>query len=172
MGHVNTRFDVPHSRYNDISREQFAAAGLRVLVESQTAGVHLATSADGLRFVFFQGHPEYDTISLLKEYKREALRHARQERPDYPPFPDHYLTPYAQAVLNEFRLRQQAAKANNETPPEFPESLLIPGLDNTWHDTAEAVVGNWIGAVYQVTHNDRWRPFMEHVNPGDPLQLG
>ena len=169
---VNTRFDVPHSRYNDISREQFAAAGLRVLVESQTAGVHLATSADGLRFVFFQGHPEYDTISLLKEYKREALRHARQERPDYPPFPDHYLTPYAQAVLNEFRLRQQAAKANNETPPEFPESLLIPGLDNTWHDTAEAVVGNWIGAVYQVTHNDRWRPFMEHVNPGDPLQLG
>jgi len=31
-------------------------------------GVHLATSADGLRVVFFQGHPEYDTVSLLKEY--------------------------------------------------------------------------------------------------------
>ena len=169
---VNTRFDVPHSRYNDIRREQFTAANLRVLAESETAGVHLATSADGLRFVFFQGHPEYDTISLLKEYKREALRHAQGERPDAPPFPDHYLGPYAQAVLNEFRQRQQEAKADNRPQPAFPESLLLAGLDNTWHDTAQAVVGNWIGAVYQVTHNDRRRPFMEHVNPEDPLQLG
>jgi len=28
---VNTLFDVPHSRFNDVSREQFEAAGLRVL---------------------------------------------------------------------------------------------------------------------------------------------
>ena len=43
---INTRFDVPHSRYNEISREQFEAAGLRVLVESPEAGVHLAVSED------------------------------------------------------------------------------------------------------------------------------
>ncbi|MDD3518756.1 MAG: homoserine O-succinyltransferase, partial [Chromatiales bacterium] len=29
---VNTRFDVPHSRFNDVSRAQFEAAGLHVLV--------------------------------------------------------------------------------------------------------------------------------------------
>ncbi len=69
---VNTRFDVPHSRFNDISREQFDGAGLHVLTESDDAGVHLAVSADGFRQVFFQGHPEYDMISLLKEYKREV----------------------------------------------------------------------------------------------------
>jgi homoserine O-succinyltransferase len=28
-------------------------------------------SEDLLRIVFFQGHPEYDTISLLKEYKQD-----------------------------------------------------------------------------------------------------
>ena len=44
-------------------------------------------------------------------------------------------------------------------------------LDNTWHDTAEAVVGNWMGAVYQVTHRDRRIPFMEGVDPDDPLGL-
>jgi homoserine O-succinyltransferase len=49
--------------------------------------------------------------------------------------------------------------------------VLLPQLDNTWHDTAEAVVGNWIGCVYQVTHNERKRPFMEGVNPDDPLGL-
>ncbi|MES9859771.1 MAG: homoserine O-succinyltransferase, partial [Candidatus Thiodiazotropha sp. 4PDIVS1] len=62
---VNTRFDVPHSRFNQISREQFNQAGLKVLVESEEAGVHLAVSSDGIRVVYFQGHPEYDTISLL-----------------------------------------------------------------------------------------------------------
>jgi homoserine O-succinyltransferase len=44
-------------------------------------------------------------------------------------------------------------------------------LDNTWHDTAEAVVGNWMGTVYQVTHRDRRIPFMDGVDPDDPLSL-
>ena len=69
---INTRFDVPHSRWNDISPNEMNQADQLVLVESPDAGVHLATSADGLRLVFFQGHPEYDSFSLLKEYKREV----------------------------------------------------------------------------------------------------
>ncbi len=69
---VNTRFDAPHSRWNDIPRSEWDGAGLRVLAESDVAGVHLATSADGFRIVYFQGHPEYDRNSLLKEYKREV----------------------------------------------------------------------------------------------------
>lgn len=44
---VNTRFDVPHSRYNDIARAQFEAAKLHILVESEVAGVHLAVSEIG-----------------------------------------------------------------------------------------------------------------------------
>ena len=88
---VNTLFDVPHSRFNEIGRAQFEAAGLWMLAESAEAGVHLAVSADGFRQVFFQGHPEYDTISLLKEYKREVKRFAAGARPDYPPFPENYF---------------------------------------------------------------------------------
>ena len=167
---VNTRFDVPHSRWNAVTPEQFHDAGLHVLVESGV-GVHLATSADGLRVVFFQGHPEYDTVSLLKEYKREVLLWADGQRDDYPPFPANYLGPRAQAVLNEYRLRLDAACTGNTGRPDFPEAALVDLLDNTWHDTAEAVVGNWIGLVYQVTHSDRRIPFMEGVNPDDPLGL-
>jgi homoserine O-succinyltransferase len=69
---IDTEFDVPHSRWNSVYREQFEAAGLRVLVSGEGDCVHLATSPDGFRSVFFQGHPEYDTISLLKEYKRDV----------------------------------------------------------------------------------------------------
>ena len=168
---VNTRFDVPHSRWNDISRAQFDAADLRVLAESQV-GVHLATSPDGFRFVFFQGHPEYDTVSLLKEYKREVLRYAHGELDRYPPFVDHYFTARNQAILREYRLRLEAAVTVGQELPEFPDSLLTPGLDNTWRDTAHAVVGNWMGLVYQTTHRDPRRLFMDGIDPDDPLQLG
>ncbi len=163
---VNTRFDVPHSRWNDISREQFEAAGLHVLAESETAGVHLAVSKDGLRTVFFQGHPEYDTVSLLKEYKRDQLLAAQGKLQHSLPFPDNYFNAFAQALLQEYASRLSAG-----TSETFPEPLLMPHLDNTWHDTAEAVVGNWIGCVYQVTHSERKRPFMDGVNPDDPLGL-
>jgi homoserine O-succinyltransferase len=168
---VNTRFDVPHSRWNAITRQQFDTAGLRVLVESDTAGVHLATSPDGLRLVFSQGHPEYDTISLLKEYKREVMLYAAGERVDYPPFPHAYFPVREQAVLNEHGSRLKAALETGAPAPDFPESLVKRRLDNTWHDTAEAVVGNWMGLVYQVTHRDRRIPFMEGVDPNDPLRL-
>lgn len=48
---------------------------------------------------------------------------------------------------------------------------MAASLDNTWHDTAEAVVDNWIGKVYQLTALDRKRPFKEGVDPANPLGL-
>ena len=163
---VNTLFDVPHSRWNNVSRAQFDQAGVRVLVESDAAGVHLAVSADGLRTVFFQGHPEYDTVSLLKEYKRDLLLAAHAKEPHWPPFPCGYFNQQAQALLIEYTHRVQAGETL-----AFPESLLLSQLDNTWHDTAEAVIGNWVGCVYQVTHGERHLPFMPGVDPDNPLGL-
>jgi homoserine O-succinyltransferase len=168
---VNTRFDVPHSRFNDIGRQQFDAAGLHVLVESETAGVHLAVSEDRFRVVYFQGHPEYDTVSLLKEYKREVVGYANGEGQDYPPFPEQYFGLLEQGILDEYHDRLLQALDKGEEPPEFPEALVVRRLDNTWHDTAGAIVANWIGKVYQITHSDRRRPFMEGVDPQNPLGL-
>lgn len=168
---VNTRFDVPHSRFNEITREQFEAAGLHILVESEVAGVHLAVSEDWFRIVFFQGHPEYDTVSLLKEYKRELTQFARSLRPDYPPFLDNYFPLTTQAILDEHRERVLAALVRGDAAPDLPESLVAASIDNTWHDTAEAVIDNWIGKVYQLTSNDRKKPFQDGVDPSDPLRL-
>ncbi|MHB8623147.1 MAG: homoserine O-succinyltransferase MetA [Sulfuricaulis sp.] len=171
VSEVNTRFDVPHSRFNQIDREQFEAAGLHILVESDAAGVHLATSADRFRIVFFQGHPEYDTISLFKEFKREVRRFVKNERKDYPPFPENYFGLITEAILEEHRDWLIAAKNRGAPIPELPESIVVPGLDNTWHDTAEAVINSWIGKVYQVTNIDRKKPFQEDINLNDPLGL-
>ncbi|TVQ85742.1 MAG: homoserine O-succinyltransferase [Chromatiaceae bacterium] len=167
----NTMFDVPHSRFNDISRAQFEAAGARVLVESETAGVHLAVSPDGLRLVMFQGHPEYDTISLMKEYKREINRFVAGEREDYPPFPDQIFNRKNRAVLEEYQHLIRRQLDRGRLPPEFPEARIAAALDNTWRDSAEGVVGNWMGLIYRVTHHDRRIPFMDGIDPADPLGL-
>ncbi len=167
---VNTRFDVPHSRWNDVSRAQFDRAGLHVLAESDV-GVHLATSPDGFRFVFFQGHPEYDTISLLKEYKREVLRYVAGELAGVPPFVEHYFSERDKAVLREYLARLSSLHDTGQPVPTFPDALVMRDLDNTWRDTAHAVVGNWVGLVYQLTHSDRRLPFMPGVDPHNPLGL-
>ncbi|HFE38276.1 MAG TPA: homoserine O-succinyltransferase [Gammaproteobacteria bacterium] len=169
---VNTTFDVPHSRFNNISRAQFEAAGLHVLAESEEAGVHLAVSEDKFRIVFFQGHPEYDMISLLKEYKREVMRFANGESENYPPFPKNYFSLQTQAIFDEYHAHILNIKDTGEALREFPETLILDQLDNTWHDTAEAVLNNWIGKIYQITNNNRKALFMDGVDPLNPLNLG
>ncbi len=167
MRGVDTRFDVPHSRYNEISESQFDAAGIKILVNSKV-GVHLGVSEDLLRIVFFQGHPEYDTISLLKEYKREITVYLNKNRGDYPPFPKNYLGEQSKAILNEFKTKLLSSEFSIE---DFPETLIAQTLNNTWHNTVRGIINNWIGCVYQVTHEQVNKPFMDGVNPDDPLNL-
>lgn len=185
---INTRFDVPHSRWNAVSEDQFLQAGLKILAKSSDTKenhIHLASSADGIRTVFFQGHPEYDSISLLKEYKREVMLFINNHKEKlYPPFPDNYFNSYQKSILREYKFNLlNALKNNKETDnqetnsvaqidlPEFPEKLLISSLDNTWHDTADEIVSNWMGLIYQLTHKDRKKLFMDGIDIDDPLGL-
>ena len=171
MRDINTRFDAPHSRYNEITRQQLEDAGLVVLVESEEAGVHLAVSPDQFRNVCFQGHPEYDAISLLKEYKREVSRYLDGERETLPRNPEHYFSEQAATIASLLRERVERAKASGSVPPEFPESDLAPLVHNTWGDTGKAIVNNWLGLVYQLTNLDRRQQFMPGVDPDNPLGL-
>ena len=164
---VSTRFDIPHSRFNEISESQFDEAGVKILAKS-SIGVHLAVSPDLFRIVFFQGHPEYDTISLLKEYKRDVALYLEDNELGYPPMPSNYLSIQSQAVLNEYRANLDSGKMSIK---DFPEALISKTLDNTWHDSANAIINNWIGCVYQVTHEKVGKPFMSGINPDDPLSL-
>ena len=164
---INTRFDVPHSRWNDISARAMTGVDQLVLIESPDAGVHLATSADGMRLVFFQGHPEYDSFSLLKEYKREVNRFLAGELDAYPLFPDNYFTEDAYPVLDSYRREAELARQQGINARAFPEKD-VP-VDNTWGDTGKIVFNNWLGAVYQLTDRDRRKPFMPGVDPEDPL---
>lgn len=167
--HMNTRFDVPHSRYNKITREQLDSEGLITLAASEQAGVHLATSPDGIRLVFFQGHPEYDDFSLLKEYKREIDRWFCDARDDYPPFPENYFDKDLIAYFEQYKNKIDIAKQQSLSAPEWASDWLHSRLDNTWRDTALSIFNNWLGAVYQLTDKKTNIPFMDGVDPTNPL---
>lgn len=166
---INTRFDAPHSRFNEITRAQLEDAGLTVLAESEEAGVHLAVSPDLFRVMYFQGHPEYGVISLLKEYKREVLRFLQGERETAPRIPENYMSDEGRDIATAYL--ESARNAGNGNYPEFPEDALRAHVDNTWGDTGKAIVNNWLGLVYRLTNLDRSQQFMQGVDPDDPLQL-
>ncbi len=168
---INTRFDVPHSRWNEVRRADLAAAGLNILVESDDAGVHLAVSPDQIRIVYFQGHPEYDRITLLKEYKREVLRFIKGEIEAAPPYPENFFSGEAMRIADMYIDQALQAVKSGGTVPDFPESAFEPYLDNTWGDTAKSIFNNWLGLVYKLTHVDRHIQFTPGVDPTDPLGL-
>ena len=65
-------FMAPHSRHTEIYREDIAAVSeLTILAESEEAGVFLVIDREGKK-IFVMGHPEYDRITLDKEYRRDV----------------------------------------------------------------------------------------------------
>lgn len=165
LANINTRFDMPHSRRNDVSQAALAASGVPVLVASEQAGAALCSSADGFKRIYLQGHPEYDEMSLLKEYHRDLSAYFRGERPDLPNPPANYFSPRGREILDTF-----LHDANNDMR-DFPMEALCGEIDITWRDTAKAIFANWLGLVYQLTHRDRDKQFMDGVDPRDPLGL-
>ena len=64
-------FMAPHSRNTENRTEDIRAIKeLTILAESEEAGVFLAIADEG-RKIFVMGHPEYDRMTLDKEYKRD-----------------------------------------------------------------------------------------------------
>lgn len=64
-------FWAPHSRHTEIRRGDLErATDLKILAESDEAGIHIASSADG-RHIFVTGHAEYDPLTLRTEYQRD-----------------------------------------------------------------------------------------------------
>jgi homoserine O-succinyltransferase len=74
-------FLAPHSRYTEVRRADIEKVPeLRILAESDEAGVYLVGSKDG-RNVFVMGHSEYDPLTLKAEYERDVSRGLRIDTP-------------------------------------------------------------------------------------------
>ncbi len=64
-------FYVPQSRYTGVSKEDVVKNDkLEIVSESEETGPYLVIAEEG-KNIFVTGHPEYDTLTLDQEYKRD-----------------------------------------------------------------------------------------------------
>jgi homoserine O-succinyltransferase len=133
---------VPHSRYNDLPERPLASCGYRILTRSVTAGVDMFAKLDGSFFLFFQGHPEYDADSLLREYRRDAARFLNGERYRYPAMPFGYFNAESEALAEAFRIRARTER-KPQLIAEFPKSALETGLQGPWRPAAVGIYEKW-----------------------------
>ncbi len=136
---------VPHSRINDLPEPTLRSCGYRVLIRSAAAGVDafVREEATNSLFVFFQGHPEYDVDSLLREYRRDVGRFLRGERESYPTGPQGYFSGEATVRANDFRARAIGDRRASLLA-DFPMDALEGGIENTWRRSAVGIYQNWI----------------------------
>ena len=137
------RVRMPHSRWNEIPEEALLACGYRVLTRSEDAGVDAFVKQRKSLFVFFQGHPEYEAVTLLLEYRRDIGRFLRGERDTYPPMPQGYFDDETVQALTTLRERALSDR-REELLAEFPTAMAAGKVTNNWRSTAEELYHNWL----------------------------
>jgi len=140
---VAQQFRMPHSRWNDLPVNALAAGGYQILTQSREAGVDCFVKARNRLWLFFQGHPEYEGDSLLKEYVRDVHRFLKRERESYPCFPINYFAPEINARLTRFGERALACR-EEAIMADFPLTGQVLSPINTWRESGATIYRNWL----------------------------
>ena len=151
---IDSEFDAPRSHVFEMTAAQLETCGARVLASSEEADFHIAVSSDGFKWVYLQGHPEYDSFSLLKEFKREIGRYTAGVREDYPEYPKNYLSDSAKRILDRYRITVLGDLEQGRTPAAFPESDVVPFIEETWSRSGKIMFKNWIDSIVGQTVTD------------------
>jgi len=141
------RFRMPHSRWNDLPEPQLASTGYRILTRS-SAGVDAFVKQRNSLFVFFQGHPEYESETLLLEYRRDLKRFLTRESEIYPTMPQGYFDDETLTVLTALRDRAFSYRCDS-LMTNFPTVQVT----NTWRRGSVHLYHHWL--KYLARHKHR-----------------
>ena len=139
---VPSPLKISHSRLNELRAGDLAARGYQLLTHSPEAGVDIFAKQLRSHFIFFQGHPEYDALSLQREYLRDISRFLAGERDTYPALPAGYFDTETEDRLASFQKRARVErKASAERRASGPHTS-----DGYRGGTAATVIfRNWLG---------------------------
>lgn len=144
------RFHVPHSRWNGIGAEELEACGYRVLARTADGDgegdIDTFVKEGKSLFVFFQGHPEYERETLLREYRRDAERYLRQEASAHPGIPRGYLDRATERALAALREKAMSGR-DGEIGAHLAAALKTSTIENSWRGTAERIYRNWLEQI-------------------------
>lgn len=134
---------VPHSRQNGLSEEDLVEKGYRVLTRSSAVGVDAFVRRGVGLSVFFQGHPEYDADSLLREYSRDVGRYLNGRRPHHPNLPVGYFELEVEAALAELSFHTRR-RPHPKFMPFYAAILGKAAPTRTWRGTSVKLYRNWL----------------------------
>lgn len=144
MHDVPANFRMPHARWNEVQDETLESCGYSILTWSAEAGVDCFVKQQKKSlFVHFQGHPEYETQTLLGEYRRDMGRFLGSENEVCPTIPTGYLDEEAEEILGAYR-RKALLDRRPEFFDDFPANQLARDLQNGWQLPARRIYRNWL----------------------------
>jgi homoserine O-succinyltransferase len=138
-----SRLKLPHSRWNGLPQDSLAGCGYSVLTRTADAEVDTFIKQQKKLFVFFQGHPEYESDTLLREYRRDIGRYFRGETAKYPLMPQNYFDRDTVDSLNGLQSRTSSAQGE-ELLPEISAVFSNASIQNTWQSSAASIYTNWL----------------------------
>jgi homoserine O-succinyltransferase/O-acetyltransferase len=147
MQGISPPLRLPHSRWNDLPIERLREAGYAILSCSTATGADIFARQRRSLLVCFQGHPEYEANTLLREYRRDVGRFLRGQQ-DYPGAPSGYFSPDASTHLEEFA-RRARQHGSPELLAEFPLQALGAELQCTWQGAAVRIYRNWLNLLVE-----------------------
>jgi homoserine O-succinyltransferase len=132
---------VPHARRHDLAESELSAAGYRVLARLENGQVDMFTreTPGQSRFIFLQGHPEYDPGTLGRFYLNDMDYFLAGETSERPSVPEHYFD-----RATEDRL---AAIADGAGLAPYQRLVLNALPRQVWHPHTVRLIGNWLTLV-------------------------
>ena len=98
--------------------------------------------------VFFQGHPEYHSCTLLREYRRDVARYLAGTHSQYQTLPQGYFSEPAGARLAQFR-GLAIAQRSPQLISQFPFEAEARELTDTWQASSIILYANWLSYIEQ-----------------------
>ncbi|MFD0000255.1 homoserine O-succinyltransferase [Nocardia sp. NPDC127526] len=144
---------VPHSRWNEMTSADLRSAGVPILLDSPEAQWNLATSPDGLRHVFLQGHPEYFADTMAREYRRDLRRWLADPTRPFPQIPVGYFPAATHA-----RLVRHAELVRTQRDPALLDNFPLPSsyadAAQDWSAHSRQFFANWLQAIHEQRNPD------------------
>jgi homoserine O-succinyltransferase/O-acetyltransferase len=132
---------VPHSRRNDLAQSDLTAKGYRVLarLENGQPDIFTREPPGQSRFVFFQGHPEYDPGTLGREYLRDMGRFLQGETAERPAVPENYFDRATEGHLAEIAGDTDLLRYSQIVTGALPRQV--------WRANTVKLFSNWLTLV-------------------------
>jgi homoserine O-succinyltransferase/O-acetyltransferase len=137
------RTQLPHSRWNGVVEADLTECGYGILTRTADAGVDTFIKQQRRLFVFFQGHPEYESDTLLREYRRDIGRYFRHELSVYPLLPRNYFDDHTGSAFHALGVRAAYDKSE-ALKLEIWSALDKTAVRNTWHCNAASIYKIWL----------------------------